>query len=167
MCSPLRHQNAQLNRTKAKGEKKIDSLVHTYSRLCGLRSLCRRFLNQLETCVSVSPVFLANIFFSSGVGYLLANIKANCLVIAGHRNDSLSSVLVAIVAVFQRISALLLETVHRFLSIPDSLGQRIFLSNSIFIDGTQSPAAHFLCLLVVCLEPQHLQFGMEFHGEAM
>lgn len=44
---------------------------HTYSRLCGVRSLWRRFLNQFETCVSVRPVFLANVFFSSGVGYLL------------------------------------------------------------------------------------------------
>lgn len=42
----------------------------TYKRLCGVRSRCRRFLNQFDTCVNVSPVFLASIFFSSGVGYL-------------------------------------------------------------------------------------------------
>lgn len=43
---------------------------YTHKRLCGVRSLCRRFLNQFDTCVNVSPVFFANNFFSSGVGYL-------------------------------------------------------------------------------------------------
>ena len=43
----------------------------TYPRQFGVRSLCRRFLNQLETWVIVSPVFLAKVFFSSGVGYRL------------------------------------------------------------------------------------------------
>lgn len=43
----------------------------TYKRLCcGVRSLCRRFLNQFDTWVSVRPVFFASNFFSSGVGYL-------------------------------------------------------------------------------------------------
>lgn len=36
----------------------------------GALSLCLLFLNQLLTCVNVSPVFLASPLFSSGVGYL-------------------------------------------------------------------------------------------------
>lgn len=44
----------------------------TYPRQLGVRSRCRRFLNQLETWVRVSPVFLAKAFFSSGVGYRLS-----------------------------------------------------------------------------------------------
>lgn len=44
--------------------------IYTHTRPCGVRSLCLRFLNQFETCVNVSPVFLASVFFSSGVGYL-------------------------------------------------------------------------------------------------
>lgn len=49
--------------------------MYTHKRLCGVRSLCRRFLNQFDTCVNVSPVFLASNFFSSGVGYLNTNNK--------------------------------------------------------------------------------------------
>lgn len=37
---------------------------------CGVLSLCRLFLNQLETCVNVRPVLFASALFSSGVGYL-------------------------------------------------------------------------------------------------
>lgn len=33
------------------------------------RSLCRRFLNQLPTCVGVSPVAAANSLFLVGLGY--------------------------------------------------------------------------------------------------
>ena len=40
----------------------------------GVLSLWRRFLNQFETCVRVSPVFLASCLFSSGVGYLKIKI---------------------------------------------------------------------------------------------
>lgn len=47
----------------------------TYKRLCGVRSRCRRFLNQFDTWVNVRPVFFASIFFSSGVGYLLWSRK--------------------------------------------------------------------------------------------
>ena len=54
----------------AKKMKKVICLK-TYPRQFGVRSLCRRFLNQLETWVIVSPVFLAKVFFSSGVGYRL------------------------------------------------------------------------------------------------
>ena len=43
----------------------------TYPRQFGVLSLCLRFLNQFETWVIVSPVFLAKVFFSSGVGYRL------------------------------------------------------------------------------------------------
>lgn len=38
----------------------------TYVR--GVRSRCRRFLNQLLTCVNVKPVLFASKRFSSGVG---------------------------------------------------------------------------------------------------
>ena len=55
---------------KAKKMKKV-IFLRTYPRQFGVRSLCRRFLNQLETWVIVSPVFLAKVFFSSGVGYRL------------------------------------------------------------------------------------------------
>lgn len=41
-------------------------------------SRCRRFLNQFETCVNVSPVFLASNFFSSGVGYLFQWNEHEC-----------------------------------------------------------------------------------------
>lgn len=41
--------------------------------IAGALSLCLLFLNQLLTCVSVSPVFLARLRFSSGVGYLHFN----------------------------------------------------------------------------------------------
>ena len=53
----------------SKNEK--SNFLRTYPRQFGVRSLCRRFLNQLETWVIVSPVFLAKVFFSSGVGYRL------------------------------------------------------------------------------------------------
>ena len=53
-----------------KNKKKV-IFLRTYPRQFGVRSLCRRFLNQLETWVIVSPVFLAKVFFSSGVGYRL------------------------------------------------------------------------------------------------
>lgn len=42
----------------------------TYVLVCGVRSLCRRFLNQFDTWVRVSPVFFARFFFSSDAGYL-------------------------------------------------------------------------------------------------
>ena len=43
----------------------------TYGLVCGVRSLCRRFLNQLATCVKVRPVSFARFFFSSESGYLV------------------------------------------------------------------------------------------------
>lgn len=43
----------------------------TYVLVCGVRSLCRRFLNQLATWVKVKPVSFAKFFFSSESGYLV------------------------------------------------------------------------------------------------
>lgn len=60
-----RARNFLRERKKDAREKK------TYVLVCGVRSLCRRFLNQLATWVKVRPVSLAKFFFSSESGYFV------------------------------------------------------------------------------------------------
>lgn len=60
-----RARNFLREREKDAREKK------TYVLVCGVRSLCRRFLNQLATWVKVRPVSLAKFFFSSESGYFV------------------------------------------------------------------------------------------------
>ena len=53
-----------------------------------------------------------------------------------------------------------LETVARLLTIPDRARQGKFPPHAIFADSTQRPSSQFLCLTVVCFQPQRLQFSV-------
>lgn len=65
----------------------------------------------------------------------------------------------------QHAPRLLLEAVAGLLAVPDGARQREFSAHPIFAHGTQGPAAQFLCLHVVRLQPQLLQLGVVVRRE--
>ena len=57
----------RLYQPQADNEKKVDSYLSVVPLASAARSLCRRFLNQFDTCVTVKSVISANSRFSLGL----------------------------------------------------------------------------------------------------
>ena len=71
-----------------------------------------------------------------------------------------SRVAVLLVAIQERLSCLLLETVDRLLAVPDGLRQRMLAPESVLVDGSERPAANLLGFQVVRLVPHLLECGV-------
>lgn len=65
---------------------------------------------------------------------------------------------VSLVANFESVARLFLETIHCHLAVPDAARQRVLLSNSVLIYGAQLSAPQSFGLSVVGLVPEPLQF---------
>ena len=78
-----------------------------------------------------------------------------------------SWVLVLFVALLQFIPGLFLETVNRFLPVPNCLGQWELPANPVFVNSPQQPASGFLGFNIMGFIPYFLQQVMVLHTKGV